>query len=82
MKQTILFLHSQNYKKSEDVSYIDILRCPVIREVLWDTLCGSRKRLNQEFFAELEPNRTSDFFCRTEPNRTFVRMIYARTNSS
>ena len=71
MKQTILFLHSQNYKKkSEVVSYIDILRCPVIREVLWDALCGSRKRPNQEFFAE------------PEPNRTFVHMIYARNNSS
>ena len=40
----------------------------MIREVLWDTLCGSWKRPNQEFFAEPEPNRTSDFFCRTEPN--------------
>ena len=38
-----------------------------------------RKRPNQEFFAEPEPNRTSDYFL---PNRTFVHMIYARTNSS
>ena len=39
---------------------------------------GTRKRQNQEFFAEPEPNRTSDFFCRTEPkpNRTFVHMNY------
>ena len=28
----------------------------------------SRKRSNQEFVVEPEPNRTSDFFCRTEPN--------------
>ena len=35
MKQTILILHFQNLK------LYHILRCPVIREVLWDTLCGN-----------------------------------------
>ena len=38
MKQAILFLHSQNLKKNLKLYYI--LRCPAIREVLWDTLCG------------------------------------------
>ena len=37
-KKTILFLHSQNLK---NVKLYHILRCPVIKEVLWDTLCGS-----------------------------------------
>ena len=34
------------------------------------TNIGFRKRPNQEFFAEPEPNRTElpIFFCRTEPN--------------
>ena len=34
-----------------------------------------RKRPNLEFFAEPEPNRTSDFLCRTEPNRNRTELL-------
>ena len=47
--------------------YLNILQYVKVCEYLIDSFL-IRKRPNQEFFAEPEPNRTSDFFCRTEPN--------------